>query len=62
MASCRHRYDADQLPIVRNNRDALYSSALFDLDAGPVTITLSDAGKRRRPNRRSPRLSTAWSR
>ena len=28
------------------NRDTLYSSALFDLDAGPVTITLPDAGKR----------------
>ena len=28
------------------NRDTLYSQALFDLDAGPVTITLPDAGKR----------------
>ena len=28
------------------NRDTLYSSAVFDLDAGPVTITLPDAGKR----------------
>lgn len=32
--------------IVRMNRDTLYSSAVFDLDAGPVTITLPDAGKR----------------
>jgi hypothetical protein len=31
---------------VRPNRDTLYSQALFDLDAGPVTITLPDAGKR----------------
>ena len=32
--------------VVRLNRDTLYSSALFDLDAGPVTITLPEAGKR----------------
>lgn len=28
------------------NRDMLYSGAVFDLDAGPVTISLPDAGKR----------------
>jgi hypothetical protein len=28
------------------NRDTLYSSGVFDLDAGPVTITMPDAGKR----------------
>jgi hypothetical protein len=33
-------------PIVRPNRDTLYSSLVCDLDAGPVTITLPDAGKR----------------
>jgi hypothetical protein len=33
-------------PIVRPNRDTLYSLSLFDLDAGPLTITLTDAGKR----------------
>jgi hypothetical protein len=33
-------------PIVRPNRDTLYSLSVFDLDAGPVTITLPDAGKR----------------
>lgn len=32
--------------VVRPNRDTLYSSGVFDLDAGPVTITLPDAGKR----------------
>lgn len=32
--------------VVRPNRDTLYSSAVFDLDAGPVSITLPDAGKR----------------
>ncbi|WP_156410397.1 DUF1254 domain-containing protein [Bosea sp. Root381] len=36
----------DNQPVVRMNRDTLYSQALFDLDAGPVTITLPDAGKR----------------
>ena len=33
-------------PIVRPNRDTLYSLSVFDLDAGPVTITLPDAGRR----------------
>ena len=28
------------------NRDTLYSAAVFDLDAGPVTITLPDAAQR----------------
>ncbi|WP_280328741.1 DUF1254 domain-containing protein [Pseudomonas sp. BN102] len=32
--------------VVRPNRDTLYSSAVFDLDAGPVTVTLPDAGQR----------------
>lgn len=32
--------------VVRANRDTLYSSGVFDLDAGPVTITLPDAGDR----------------
>src|SRR5262245_387721 len=31
---------------VRPNRDTLYSEGLFDLDAGPVTITAPDAGGR----------------
>jgi hypothetical protein len=31
---------------VRPNRDTLYSLAVFDLDAAPVTIALPDAGKR----------------
>jgi hypothetical protein len=33
-------------PVVRPNRDTLYSMAVFDLDAGPVTITLPEAGRR----------------
>ena len=36
----------DKQPVPRVNRDTLYSSAIFDLQAGPVTITLPDAGKR----------------
>ena len=32
--------------VIRLNRDTLYSAAVFDLHAGPVTITLSNAGKR----------------
>jgi para-nitrobenzyl esterase len=31
---------------VRMNRDTIYSSGVFDLDAAPVTITLPDPGKR----------------
>jgi hypothetical protein len=33
-------------PGVRPNRDTLYSQAVFDLDAGPVTITLPNARSR----------------
>src|SRR5262249_35448725 len=36
----------DKQTVVRPNRDTLYSSAVFDLDAGPVTITLPDPGAR----------------
>ncbi len=36
----------DQQHVIRSNRDTLYSAAVFDLDAGPVTITMPDAGKR----------------
>ncbi len=36
----------DSQTVIRLNRDTLYSAAVFDLDAGPVTITLPDAGER----------------
>lgn len=36
----------DHQTVIRLNRDTLYSSALFDLDAGPVTVTMPDAGER----------------
>ena len=41
----RELYPLDA-PIVRPNRDTLYSFSIFDLDAGPVTITLPNAGQR----------------
>jgi hypothetical protein len=36
----------DQQIVPRSNRDTLYSTAVFDLDAGPVTVTLPDSGSR----------------
>ena len=36
----------DAQHVIRMNRDTLYSEAVFDLDAGPVTLTLPEAGKR----------------
>lgn len=36
----------DRQLVVRLNRDTIYSSGVFDLDAGPVTITLPDPGER----------------
>jgi hypothetical protein len=36
----------DDYTVIRPNRDTLYSMGLFDLDAGPVTITMPPAGKR----------------
>jgi hypothetical protein len=33
-------------PVIRGNRDTLYSSGVFDLDAGPVTVTLPEHGSR----------------
>ena len=42
----RELFSVDDQTVIRGNRDTLYSSAVFDLDAGPVTITFPDAGKR----------------
>src|SRR4029079_19245670 len=36
----------DNQTVIRLNRDTLYSFGVFDLDAGPVTVTLPSAGKR----------------
>jgi len=45
----RHRRQLtkiDKQTVIRMNRDTLYSAAVFDLDAGVVTVTLPDAGER----------------
>jgi hypothetical protein len=36
----------DKQGIIRPNRDTLYSGAVFDLDAGPMTVVVPDAGTR----------------
>ncbi|MGG2096178.1 DUF1214 domain-containing protein [Acinetobacter haemolyticus] len=36
----------DEQSVIRLNRDTLYSAGVFDLKAGPVTITLPNAGNR----------------
>ena len=36
----------DKQTVIRLNRDTVYSFGVFDLDAGPVTVTLPDPGKR----------------
>jgi hypothetical protein len=36
----------DKQLVVRSNRDTLYSAGVFDLDAGPVTISIPDPGGR----------------
>jgi hypothetical protein len=36
----------DKQDVIRMNRDTLYSSGVFDLEAGPVTIALPDVGER----------------
>ena len=42
----REPMQIDKQGVIRSNRDTLYSVVVIDLDAGPVTITLPDAGKR----------------
>lgn len=36
----------DEQVVIRQNRDTLYSAAIFDLDAGDVTVTLPDSAGR----------------
>jgi hypothetical protein len=45
LSHSRELYLTDS-PVVRPNRDTLYSGAVLDFDAGPVTITLPDADNR----------------
>lgn len=42
----RNLIPVDRPTVIRPNRDTLYSSAVFDLDAGPVSVTMPDAGER----------------
>jgi hypothetical protein len=46
MLHIRELMPLDKQLVVRSNRDTLYSTGVFDLDAGPVTISLPDAGDR----------------
>src|SRR4051794_3784729 len=36
----------DKQIVIRGNRDTLYSAAVFDLAAAPVTVSLPDSGNR----------------
>jgi len=38
--------DVAHQSVVRMNRDTIYSHGIFDLDAGPITVTLPDSGAR----------------
>jgi len=42
----REVFSVDNQTVIRGNRDTLYSSGVFDLDAGRVTVTMPDPGKR----------------
>ena len=46
LAHSRNLKPLDEQGVVRANRDTLYSEGVFDLDAGPVTISMPNAGKR----------------
>src|SRR5262249_13889316 len=46
LVHARNMVPVDRQGVVRMNRDTLYSSGIFDLVAGPVTITLPDPGPR----------------
>lgn len=42
----RQLLPVDHQTVIRGNRDTLYSTRVFDLDAGPATVTLPEAGGR----------------
>ena len=46
LAHNREPASIEDQTVIRLNRDTLYSFGVFDLAAGPVTVTLPDAGKR----------------
>lgn len=56
----RHRREVARVThqtVIRLNRDTLYSSDVFDLDAGPMTITMPDAGNPTPPKPAMPTVS-----
>ena len=46
LANRREPASIDDQTVIRLNRDTLYSFGVFDLAAGPATVTLPNAGKR----------------
>jgi para-nitrobenzyl esterase len=46
LSHTRQMVPIDKQDVIRMDRDALYSSGVFDLKASPLTIILPDAGKR----------------
>ena len=46
LGTLRELMPIDKQTVIRANRDTLYSPGVFDLEAGPVTITLPDPDKR----------------
>ena len=49
LGTFRHNREAtpiDKQMVIRMNRDTLYSLSVFDLDAGPVTVSLPNPGQR----------------
>ena len=48
----------DNQTVIQLNRDTLYSAAVFDLDAGPVTVTLPESTNASCQCRSSTRTST----
>jgi hypothetical protein len=46
LSNLRELMPIENQSVIRSNRDTLYSPGVFDLEAGPVMITLPDPGKR----------------
>ena len=46
LGQLRELMPIERQTVIRTNRDTLYSPGVFDLEAGPVTITLPDPGHR----------------
>ncbi|TCM19370.1 uncharacterized protein DUF1214 [Novosphingobium sp. PhB165] len=46
LSHSRELADINHQTVVRTNRDTIYSRGVYDLDAGPITITLPDANGR----------------